>query len=57
MLVILAVIAVAIVLVVKKKSDNNSDHAAPVPGPPGAVVQKYGNALKVAMQFFDIQKC
>ncbi|KAF3446764.1 hypothetical protein FNV43_RR11944 [Rhamnella rubrinervis] len=54
-LVILAVIAAAIVIVVKKKS-GNSDHVAPVPGPPGAVVQKYGDALKVAMQFFDVQK-
>lgn len=55
-LVILAVIAAAIVLVIKKKA-GNSDHVAPVPGPPGAVVQKYGDALKVAMQFFDVQKC
>ncbi|XP_048331882.1 endoglucanase 10 [Ziziphus jujuba] len=55
-LVILAVIVVAIVLVVKKRTDNSSDHPAPIPGPPGAVVHKYGDALKVAMQFFDIQK-
>lgn len=55
-MVILAVIAAAIVIVVKKKS-GNSDHVAPVPGPPGAVVQKYGDALKIAMQFFDVQKC
>lgn len=30
---------------------------APVPGPPGAVAKKYGDALKIALQFFDIQKC
>lgn len=24
---------------------------------PGAISRKYANALKVAMQFFDVQKC
>ena len=58
-LVILAFIAGAIVLTIKKKQSGHSgsDEAAPIPGPPGAITQKYSDALKVAMQFFDIQKC
>ncbi|KAG5020122.1 hypothetical protein JHK82_016037 [Glycine max] len=47
----------AIVFTVKKKfSHCGSDKPAPVPGPPGAVDQKYRTALKTAMQFFDVQK-
>ncbi|GER26599.1 endoglucanase [Striga asiatica] len=30
--------------------------ASPVPGPPGAITKKYADALKIAMQFFDVQK-
>ncbi|KAJ4966409.1 hypothetical protein NE237_018258 [Protea cynaroides] len=49
--------ATAIVLfVVEKKSHLSNGGPAPVPGPPGAVVQKYGDALKLAVQFFDVQK-
>ncbi|XP_030527371.2 endoglucanase 2-like [Rhodamnia argentea] len=56
-LVILAVVAVAIFLAVKKKSDHGGgDQAAPVPGPPGAIQKNYADALKIAMQFFDVQK-
>ncbi|CAN4122965.1 unnamed protein product [Withania somnifera] len=39
-----------------KKHHGSSSDAAPVPGPPGAAVKKYADALKTAMQFFDIQK-
>lgn len=58
-LVIVALIVGAIVIAIKKKqSDNNSDDdAAPVPGPPGAISQNYADALKIALQFFDVQKC
>lgn len=56
-LVILALVVGAVVYAVKKKTDNDSDKPAPVPGPPGAIEQKYASALKTAMQFFDIQKC
>ena len=55
-LVVAAVVALAIILFIRKKS-NNSDKAAPVPGPPGAIEEKYSDALKLAMQFFDVQKC
>jgi hypothetical protein len=56
--VILALVVGAIVYAVKKKIDNsNSDKPEPVPGPPGAIDQKYASALKTAMQFFDVQKC
>lgn len=55
-LIVLAVVVAAVVLTIKKKS-NHSNEAAPVPGPPGAPVKKYGDALQIAMQFFDVQKC
>ncbi|XP_050267650.1 endoglucanase 2 [Quercus robur] len=54
-LIVLAVVVAAVVLTIKKKS-NHSNEAAPVPGPPGAPVKKYGDALQIAMQFFDVQK-
>lgn len=57
-IVILAIVVGAVVYTVKKKmSHSESDKPAPVPGPPGAVDQKYSSALKTALQFFDIQKC
>lgn len=55
-LIVLAVVVAAVVLTIKKKS-KHSNEAAPVPGPPGAPVKKYGDALQIAMQFFDVQKC
>ncbi|KAH9693310.1 Endoglucanase 10 [Citrus sinensis] len=54
-LVLLALVVGAIVYTIKKKT-SHSDKPAPVPGPPGAVEKKYAEALKVAMQFFDVQK-
>ncbi|KAJ9186466.1 hypothetical protein P3X46_002036 [Hevea brasiliensis] len=53
--VVLALVVVAVVYTVKKKT-NKSDEASPVPGPPGAVEKQYADALKIAMQFFDVQK-
>lgn len=56
-LVVLLVIGAAVALtVVKKTKHSDSGGLGPVPGPPGAVVKKYGDALTVAMQFFDVQK-
>ncbi|PSR99599.1 Endoglucanase [Actinidia chinensis var. chinensis] len=55
-LVVAALIVVAVVIALKKRNDNSEPDLGPVPGPPGAVQKKYGDALKVAMQFFDIQK-
>lgn len=57
MLLILAVVAAAVVITIKKKSGGGGGGAEPVPGPPGAITQKYSNALKLAVQFFDVQKC
>lgn len=54
-LIVLAVVGLAIWLTVRKKS-NNSDSVPSVPDSPGAINTKYANALKVAMQFFDVQK-
>ncbi|KAE9603535.1 putative cellulase [Lupinus albus] len=54
-IVILAVAVAAIVYSVRKKIGHSSK-PGPVPGPPGAVQQKYSSALKISLQFFDIQK-
>lgn len=56
-IVVLGLIAGAIVFAVKKKSSHSDDDPAPVPGPPGAIEKKYSDALKMAMRFFDVQKC
>ncbi|KAG5246474.1 endoglucanase [Salix suchowensis] len=53
--IILALVIGAIVYTVKKKSEK-SEGPAPIPGPPGATDKKYADALKIATQFFDIQK-
>ncbi|GAV67831.1 Glyco_hydro_9 domain-containing protein [Cephalotus follicularis] len=54
-LVILAIIGCAVFFTIRKRS-GHSKEAAPVPGPPGAIDTKYSNALKLAVQFFDVQK-
>ncbi|KAL0438439.1 UNVERIFIED_CONTAM: Endoglucanase 10 [Sesamum latifolium] len=49
-LVVLAIAAVILLVVmIKTKPDDGS-------GPPGEPVKKYADALKLAMQFFDVQK-
>lgn len=53
-LIVLAVIATAVIITIKKKSHHSGP--APVPGPPGAITQKYSDALSVALQFFQVQK-
>ncbi|XP_051151006.1 endoglucanase 10 isoform X2 [Andrographis paniculata] len=55
-LIVLAAIGLGIFYAVKQKQHKSGGGAAPVPGPPGAVDKKYADALKIAMQFFDIQK-
>ncbi|KAK2971465.1 hypothetical protein RJ640_020871 [Escallonia rubra] len=55
-LIVLAVIAVAVGILIRSKTKGSGSGAAPVPGPPGAITKKYSDALKVAMQFFDVQK-
>ncbi|MCD9560420.1 hypothetical protein HAX54_019101 [Datura stramonium] len=55
-LIVAAAAAAAIVVFVMKKHNGSSPDAAPVPGPPGSPEKKYADALKTAMQFFDIQK-
>ncbi|CAF1912573.1 endoglucanase 10-like [Brassica napus] len=57
-LIVLTAVILAVVYMVKskmKKSDDG-DGAGPVPGPPGAIDKKYADALKLSLQFFDIQK-
>ena len=60
-LIVLAAVILAVVYMVKSKmkkpDDNDDNEAGPVPGPPGAIDKKYADALKLALQFFDIQKC
>ncbi|WOG91953.1 hypothetical protein DCAR_0311208 [Daucus carota subsp. sativus] len=56
-LIVLGVIAFAIYMVIHEKNlFSDKDSAAPVPGAPGAINRKYSDALKVALQFFDVQK-
>ncbi|KAL0366039.1 UNVERIFIED_CONTAM: Endoglucanase 10 [Sesamum radiatum] len=55
-LIVLAAVAFAIFYAVRQKQHKSEPGAAPVPGPPGAVTKKYADALKIAMQFLDIQK-
>lgn len=55
-LIILALVVGAVVYTIKKRIAK-SDDDSPVPGPPGAVQKKYADALNIAMQFFDVQKC
>ncbi|KAD4583956.1 hypothetical protein E3N88_21557 [Mikania micrantha] len=54
-LIVVGAIAIALGLTLRNKFHHGDDDA-PVPGPPGAVAQKYGDALKIALQFFDVQK-
>ncbi|GAA0151393.1 hypothetical protein LIER_10124 [Lithospermum erythrorhizon] len=56
-IIVLAVVVVGVVLLIKHKNgDNSVPDAAPVPGSPGVLTKSYADALKLAMQFFDIQK-
>ncbi|KAK9748446.1 hypothetical protein RND81_02G058100 [Saponaria officinalis] len=57
-LIVVAAIAAGIGVYIKSKIHHSDGGGAPepVPGPPGAIVTKYSDALKLAMQFFDIQK-
>lgn len=56
-LLVLVVIGLAVFITVRKRTQKSEPELGPVPGPPGAVQKKYGDALKIAMQFFDVQKC
>lgn len=57
--IVLASVVLAVVYTVKSrmKKSGEDDGTGPVPGPPGAIDKKYADALKLALQFFDIQKC
>ncbi|KMZ65373.1 endo-beta-1,4-glucanase, family GH9 [Zostera marina] len=50
------VVAAAVVAIKKTTHHSSSSDPLPVPGPPGAVVKKYGDALSTAIKFFDVQK-
>lgn len=52
---IAALVVTAAVITFRRKSHHNK--AAPVPGPPGAIEKKYAEALSIALQFLDVQKC
>lgn len=53
LIVAAAAAAAIVVLVMKKHQGSNSSSDAYS----GASAKKYGDALKIAMQFFDVQKC
>lgn len=52
LLIVVAVFVAAAVISVRR-----SRGVAHVPGLPGAIVEKYSEALGLALQFFDVQKC
>ncbi|XP_042429892.1 endoglucanase 24-like isoform X1 [Zingiber officinale] len=54
-LVVAALVVAAVVFAVVKKHRHRD--VLPVPGPPGSLDQKYADALGVALQFFQVQKC
>ncbi|XP_072977130.1 endoglucanase 24-like [Typha angustifolia] len=54
-LVVAALVVTAAVVAIKKRKPHHAE-VLPVPGPPGAIDQKYGDALSVALQFFQVQK-
>ncbi|XP_059633959.1 endoglucanase 10-like [Cornus florida] len=53
-LVVAAIVAVVIVITVRKKNESSGPES--VPGRPGSPEKKYADALKISMQFFDVQK-
>ncbi|PIA55518.1 hypothetical protein AQUCO_00700072v1 [Aquilegia coerulea] len=55
-ILIAAAVVAAAVITIKNKNDKSHPKAPPVPGPPGAITQKYADALKAATQFFNVQK-
>ncbi|MFS7903537.1 putative cellulase [Helianthus anomalus] len=55
-LIVVGAIALALGFTLRNKFHHDDDGDSPVPGPPGPVAQKFGDALKIAHQFFDIQK-
>jgi hypothetical protein len=56
-LVAALVATAAMFAIMKRKSGGRHLKPLPVPGPPGAIDSKYGDALGVALQFFQVQKC
>lgn len=46
----------AMFAIMKRKPGGRHIKPLPVPGPPGAIDSKYGDALGVALQFFQVQK-
>jgi hypothetical protein len=46
----------AMFAIMKRKPGARHIKPLPVPGPPGAIDSKYGDALGVALQFFQVQK-
>ncbi|MFS7938954.1 putative cellulase [Helianthus anomalus] len=56
-LIVVGAIALALGFTLRNKFHHDDDGDSPVPGHPGPVAQKFGDALKIALQFFDIQKC
>jgi len=48
--------SMAVVLTILHSRKHSHHQGLPVPGPPGAISQKYAQALKVALTFFPIEK-
>ncbi|OAY77382.1 Endoglucanase 24 [Ananas comosus] len=54
-LIVAALVVTAAVVAIKKRKPHHAE-VLPVPGPPGAINQKYADALGIALQFFQVQK-
>ncbi|CAN6463570.1 unnamed protein product [Victoria cruziana] len=55
-LAIAALVVAAAVFTIGHSRKKSRSGTLPVPGPPGALSEKYSEALGVALQFFDVQK-
>jgi hypothetical protein len=57
MIVAALMATLAMFAIMKRRPGGRHLKPLPVPGPPGAIDSKYGDALGVALQFFQVQKC
>ncbi|CAN6880258.1 unnamed protein product [Brassica oleracea] len=57
-IIVLIAVVLAIVFTIRhNKSNKHPDDGADIVPLPGSIDKNYADALKIAMQFFDIQKC
>lgn len=57
LVLVLAALVVAAAVLTLLNHFKHSKPSGGVSGRPGPIVAEYANALEIAMQFFDVQKC